>query len=165
MSDKIVTTTRRRVIATAAAASVAALVSAPHLALAENEHKPHRVMSNNERIVRNFIAAWSNLDAEELVSYFTEDGTYHNMMLEPVTGHENLKAFIGGFLSNWSETNWEVTRVLAEGDTVIAERIDRTRIGDRQVDLPCVGVFEMRDRKIAVWRDYFDLATYTSAVS
>jgi len=33
------------------------------------------------------------------------------------------------------------------------------------VDLPCVGVFEMRDGKIAVWRDYFDLGTYQRAMA
>jgi limonene-1,2-epoxide hydrolase len=164
MSHEAKTTSRRHVL-TAAAAAGAILAVGSKAALAENEHKPHRVMSNNERVVRNFISAWSNLDVAELVSYFTEDGVYHNMMLEPVSGHENLTAFIGGFLSNWSETDWEITNVLSEGDTVVTERIDRTRIGDKRVDLPCAGIFEMRGGKIAVWRDYFDLATYTSAVS
>ena len=51
-------------------------------------------MSDNEKVVRDFIAAWSNLDAEELAGYFTEDGTYHNMMLDPVSGRENLIAFM-----------------------------------------------------------------------
>ena len=31
---------------------------------------------NNEAIVREFIAAWSRLDPEELASYFCEDGIY-----------------------------------------------------------------------------------------
>ena len=43
---------------------------------------------------------------------------------------------------------------------MIAERLDRTEAGEKNVDLPCTGVFEMRDGKIAVWRDYFDMATY-----
>ena len=42
---------------------------------------------------------------------------------------------------------------------VIAERLDRTKAGDKSVDLPCTRVFEMRDGKIKVWRDYFDLGT------
>ena len=45
------------------------------------------------------------------------------------------------------------------------ERVDRTEVGDRSVELPCTGVFEMEDGKIKVWRDYFDLKTYTSALS
>jgi limonene-1,2-epoxide hydrolase len=141
--------------------AAAAIASAPSAALAE--HHEGGAMSNNERIIRAFIAAWSNLDPAELVTYFTADGIYHNMMLEPVSGHENLQAFIGGFVGNWSETEWEVINIVADGDIVMAERMDRTRIGDKRVDLPCTGVFEMRGGKIAVWRDYFDLATYTGA--
>lgn len=120
-------------------------------------------MADNEKRVRAFVEAWSRLDAEELVDYFAADGTYHNMMLEPVTGHENLRQFIGGFLSNWSESDWEIVNLVSSGDLVVAERVDRTRIGERSVALPCVGVFEMENGKIKVWRDYFDMATYTTA--
>jgi limonene-1,2-epoxide hydrolase len=38
-------------------------------------------------------------------------------------------------------------------------------MGDKSVDLPCCGVFEMTDGKIRVWRDYFDLGTYTRAAA
>ena len=43
-------------------------------------------MHDNEKIIREFIAAWSNLDADELTGYFTEDGVYHNMPTDPVAG-------------------------------------------------------------------------------
>jgi limonene-1,2-epoxide hydrolase len=124
-----------------------------------------KAMGDNETIVRNFIAAWSRLDVEELVSFFTEDGTYHNMMAKPVSGHDNLRKFIGGFVKGWTATEWEIVNMLSRGDVVVAERIDRTRSGDKKVDLPCIGVFEMRGGKINVWRDYFDLATYTKAIT
>ena len=42
--------------------------------------------------------------------------------------------------------------------------MDRTVVAGRKVDLPCVGIFEMENGKIKVWRDYFDLATFTGAV-
>ena len=38
-------------------------------------------------------------------------------------------------------------------------------LGDRYVELPCCGVFEMQAGKIKVWRDYFDLDTYMKAVA
>jgi limonene-1,2-epoxide hydrolase len=121
-------------------------------------------MANNETTVRSFIAAWSRLDANELVGFFTEDGTYHNMMAKPVSGRENLRKFIAGFLKGWTATEWDIVNIVSRGDVVMAERVDRTRFGDKKVDLPCVGVFEMQDGKIKVWRDYFDLATFTKAV-
>jgi limonene-1,2-epoxide hydrolase len=122
-------------------------------------------MTGNVAIVREFIAAWSRLDVDELVSYFAQDGIYHNMPIAPVQGHEALRQFIKGFAGGWTSTDWEVLNIVSSGDVVIAERIDRTVAGGKQVELPCCGVFELRDGKIAVWRDYFDMATYTRALA
>lgn len=118
----------------------------------------------NQQIIREFVAAWSRLDADELVTYFTADGTYYNMPIAPVSGEENLREFIGNFLQSWDKTDWEILNIMAHGDVVFVERIDRTVVAGRQVDLPCVGVFEMENGKIKMWRDYFDMATFTNAV-
>lgn len=121
-------------------------------------------MPDNDRIVRDFIEAWSRLNVEEIVAFFAPDGVYHNMMNVPIAGHDNLRRFIGGFIKDWTKTYWDVINILSHGDVVVAERLDRTRLGDKSVDLPCCGVFELRNGKIKVWRDYFDLATYTRAI-
>lgn len=116
-------------------------------------------MSNAE-IVREFIAAWSRLDPAELAGYFSEDGIYHNMPTGPVQGRKNIEEMIRGFTASWTETRWEIRHLLVDGDLVITERVDRTRTGEKSVDLACTGVFEMEGGKIKVWRDYFDLGTY-----
>jgi limonene-1,2-epoxide hydrolase len=121
-------------------------------------------MADNAQIVRDFIAAWSRLDPAELAGYFTEDGCYYNMPAQPVTGRQNVEQFIRGFSSGWKSTEWEVLNLVAQGDVVFAERLDRTRTAKGDVDLPCCGVFEMQDGKIKVWRDYFDLGTYMKAM-
>jgi len=117
-------------------------------------------MQENERIVREFIEAWSRLDPVELAGYFADDGVYHNMPAGPVTGRDNVEKLIRGFIASWTQTTWDVLHVLCSGDVVVAERLDRTRAGGKAVDLPCVGVFELEAGKIKTWRDYFDLATY-----
>lgn len=122
-------------------------------------------MNPNERIVLDFIAAWSRLDVDELVSYFAEDGVYHNMPTKPVQGREKLRAFIGGFIAPWTRTQWDVIAVASSGDRVFVERLDHTQAGARAVDLPCCGVFEMENGKIKVWRDYFDMGTYARAMA
>jgi limonene-1,2-epoxide hydrolase len=122
-------------------------------------------MADNTRIVRDFIAAWSRLDADELAGYFTEDGTYYNMPTRPVSGRDNVRDFIRGFAAGWASTQWDVVNIIAADDVVIAERVDRTKTkAGKSVDLPCCGVFEMQDGKIKVWRDYFDLGVFMKAV-
>jgi limonene-1,2-epoxide hydrolase len=39
------------------------------------------------------------------------------------------------------------------------ERIDFFTIGGTPVGLPICGVFEIKDGRIAAWREYFDLAS------
>ena len=120
---------------------------------------------DNEKVIRDFIEAWSRLDPEELSSFFTADGVYHNMPTGPVAGRENVQKMIAGFISAWTETRWDVLNLVSAGNVVIAERLDRTKAGDKAVDLPCTGVFELEDGKIKVWRDYFDLTTYVKGMS
>jgi limonene-1,2-epoxide hydrolase len=118
------------------------------------------VMSDNETIVRKFIAAWSRLDAEELASFFCDDGIYHNIPMGPVEGRENVENLIRGFIGSWTATDWEILNIASTGNLVFVERVDRTQAGDRSCDLPCNGVFELEGGKIKVWRDYFDMNTY-----
>ncbi len=120
-------------------------------------------MADNVSIIRDFCAAWSKLDADAVMAYFAPDPTYHNMPGPPLTGTETVRAGIERFLKGWSATTWDIVNIAGNGDVVIAERVDRIDAGGKHVDLPVVGVFEMKDGKIAAWRDYFDLATYTRA--
>ena len=122
-------------------------------------------MSTNEKIIRDFVDAWPRLDVDEITGYFAEDGVYHNMMLDPVAGQTALKGFIGAFIANWSEVKWEILTLVSKGDTVIAERVDRMKVDGKPVALPCCGVFELEGGKIKVWRDYFDLATFSKAAN
>lgn len=121
-------------------------------------------MGDPEQIVRDFCAAWSRLDADELAAFFTEDGVYHNMPAAPVAGRVAVRDFIAGFSADWLETDWEIVSIAAAGDRVFCERVDRTRTEKGEVALPCLGVFELENGLIARWRDYFDLGTYLRAI-
>ena len=121
-------------------------------------------MPSNTEIITEFVQAWSNLNPEELAAYFTEDGCYYNMPTQPVKGREAVQAFIANFLANWTETQWDILNIAEAGDVVVCERLDRTKTTAGNVDLPCVGVFEMQDGKIKEWRDYFDLGTFMKAM-
>lgn len=121
----------------------------------------------NDDIVSAFIAEWSNAkpDVAHLASYFTEDAVYHNMPTAPVTGRPAIQQTFAGIISQVEPRGWEILSQLSSGDTVVNERIDRFAKGDKNVELPVVGVFELRDGKIAAWRDYFDMSTWLKALA
>lgn len=122
-------------------------------------------MSVNENFVRLFITSWSRMDAEELSKFFLEDGVYHNMPMQPAKGRDAIRALIKSFAKAWVSTDWEIVSLISHGEMVVAERIDHTVMGDKRVDLPCCGVFQIKQGRIAIWRDYFDMATYAKALA
>jgi limonene-1,2-epoxide hydrolase len=55
---------------------------------------------------------------------------------------------------------------MSAGNVVVNERLDRFRIGEGWLELPVAGFFEVTDDgRISVWRDYFDMATYTNRLA
>ena len=100
-------------------------------------------MHDNEGIIVEFVAAWSQLDPARLASYFTEDGCYYNMPVNPVKGRDNVQQFIASSTANWTATDWEIVYLVAECDVLFCERVDRTQFAEGGVDLPCLGVFEI----------------------
>ena len=119
-------------------------------------------MADAESIVREFCAAWSRLDADELTGYFTDDAVYHNMPLAPLNGREEIRTFLAGFLAGVTFAEFEILHIVSDGDLVMTERVDHFTMGGREIGMPVSGTFELRDGKIAAWRDYFDMAAVTA---
>lgn len=111
-------------------------------------------------VVTAFAEAWSTGDVDEIMAYFTADAVYHNVPVEPLEGTEAIRAGIEGFLAMGSFT-FEIVNQVAAGDLVLNERIDRIATPDGgEIVLPVAGVFELRDGRIAAWRDYFDMTPF-----
>ena len=117
-------------------------------------------MRDPETVVRDFCAAWSRRDIGELLGYFTDDAVYHNMPLAPVSGKDGIREILNLFVPPAGVIEFEMRNVASRGPVVFTERVDRFTIAGKTVSLPVAGVFEIRDGKIAAWRDYFDLATW-----
>lgn len=123
-------------------------------------------MTSADTVVTEFCKLWVTPDPGEIATWFTEDGVYHNMPMAPAEGREAIEEFIAGFTAAVDGIDFIVHRQLADGDVVMNERTDVMRFKDgRTLSLPVTGVFEVRDGKIAAWRDYFDMATVTAAFS
>jgi limonene-1,2-epoxide hydrolase len=113
-------------------------------------------------VVRRFCDAWSKGDVDGVVGYFTDDAVYHNIPMEPVTGPDAIREFIAGFTGSIEKIEFRVDNIAAHGNVVMTERVDIFTLPGKTIDLPVMGTFEVRDGKIAAWRDYFDLNQFMS---
>lgn len=120
-------------------------------------------MTDPETLVREFCDAWSKKDPDLLTDYFTEDGVYHNMPMQALEGRDAIRGFLTGFLSGVETAEFRMLHVVASRDVVMTERVDVFRTAEgREGAFPVAGIFEIRDGKIAAWRDYFDMAQVTA---
>lgn len=117
--------------------------------------------AENETMVREFCAAFARRDVDELLTYFTPDAVYHNMPMAPVQGTAAIRGVLEMFIKPAQSIDFAMLKIASSGDTVFTERVDTFQIGERRVELPISGIFDMSGGKIAAWRDYFDLATWT----
>jgi limonene-1,2-epoxide hydrolase len=117
-----------------------------------------------DELVTEFCKNWSTPDPDLLASYFAEDAVYHNIPMEPVQGRAAIKTFIEGFLAGFDGIDFAVHRQVSDGGLVFNERTDTMRRKDGTgIPLPVTGVFEIKDDRIAAWRDYFDMQTIARA--
>ena len=118
----------------------------------------------NADITSDFIAAWNNKDLDAIMEFFTEDAAYANVpMGPPNVGKAAIRAFIEGFIGSASAIEFIVHHQVEGADGVVMnERTDILTMGDKRIELPVMGVFEFEGGKISVWRDYFDMAVFTS---
>jgi limonene-1,2-epoxide hydrolase len=113
-------------------------------------------------VVRRFCEAWSELDVDALMTFFTDDAVYHNMPIAPVTGRDAIRTTIEGFARGAERIEFRIVAAVSEGTLVFTERVDVFMMPGATVELPVAGVFELKDGRIAAWRDYFDLNQFMS---
>jgi len=111
--------------------------------------------------VTALIKANEARDIEALLALLTDDIVYENVPMGVMHGHDEVRAMLGPFAEGAERIEWEVLEQVEDGDTVMNERIDRFWLaGGHEIELRVAGVFKVRDGKVAVWRDYFDLAEF-----
>lgn len=115
--------------------------------------------------VAAFVTAWPTGDASSLGPFFSESATYHNGPLEPACGPEAIMAAFAVMMQLGGEVGVEEVRVVADGPIVMTERVDHWKGDEHTAHLRVAGLVEVHDGLITAWRDYFDLAEFTSQVS
>jgi limonene-1,2-epoxide hydrolase len=122
-------------------------------------------VSDSEALVLKFCTAFGRRDIDELLGFFTDDAIYHNIPMAPATGKAEIRAALEMFIPDSPAIEFEMLNIASNGPVVFTERIDRMTIMGNQVAAPVAGVFEVRDGKIAAWRDYFDLQQFMTPAS
>jgi limonene-1,2-epoxide hydrolase len=110
-------------------------------------------------VVKEFMSAMEVMDYDRALALVTDDCEYVNMPMGAVKGPDGIRSVLEPFFGALLENEFVIRTIVAEGDTVFVERLDRHRIQDGWFELPVAGVLELRDGRIAAWREYFDMAT------
>ena len=118
---------------------------------------------NCEKIVNDLFAAWTRLNLDEVMSYFADDAVWDNVPMAPAKGAVAIREMTHGFMKDASAFSAKILKSVHDVNTVFNSRLDTIVMKNgKKADVPVAGMFELNDAgKIKVWRDYFDLATFT----
>lgn len=123
--------------------------------------------ANCEKVVGDLLAAWTRLNLDEVMSLFAEDAVWDNVPMSPAKGKQAIREMTHGFMKDASAFSAVILKSAHEGNVVFNSRVDTlTMKNGKKAEIPVAGMFELDDAgKIKVWRDYFDLATFTKQIS
>jgi len=103
----------------------------------------------------DYLASWGTLDVEQVVRWFTDDITYHDMTINHgAEGIEQMRKFVKGSFRNMPEARFEFVRGHGDDKGYSIEWIMHP------IDVPGVSVGRLRDGKICSNRDYWNGAAY-----
>jgi ketosteroid isomerase-like protein len=119
-------------------------------------------LEDNKKVVAELWARLYRKDWDGLAALIADDGFYEDVPApDPgARGPANVVARLRSGLEPVARFEHELHRTVAEGDTVIVEHTETWHFetGEKVVN-HFVTVHEVRDGKIALWRDYWDLGT------
>lgn len=112
-----------------------------------------------KNILKIYEDAWVNQDPEKILSIFTEDGTYHEKVLEkPLVGHEQIKQYWQSkVVEEQSDIKFKLLNYYVEGDILIAEwdASFYSAEKNKRVHIKEVAIMEISKNKIKSLREYW----------
>jgi limonene-1,2-epoxide hydrolase len=109
----------------------------------------------NDGLIRAFIDTFAGRDAELLGPYFTDDITFENYGDGPVQGRRAVVDVWARVFTAFAEVRFETLSQAVNGDLVFAEQVHGLALpGGGLAPIKNMAVYELRDGRIAAWRDY-----------
>lgn len=111
-------------------------------------------------VVTRLCSEWPTLTREDFHEMLTPDCLYINMPMPDTrcTGPDQAFAMLAAFSGGWN-VEMEILHIQGDAKVVLTERVKRfvsKSDAGKVAALHVMGAFEMKDGKIAHWRDYFD---------
>jgi len=144
--------------ASIAAAVVALLLSTSPL-LADQS-------ADSEKVVKSFVDSWTTKPIDEIMAHLDENVVFINIPEpKPIKGRADAKAFLQPFFRKDPLTvpftfTTKIDHLVANGGTVMLDRVDTFVIAGKTWSIPVATLFEVKNGKITVWKDYFDQAQF-----
>jgi limonene-1,2-epoxide hydrolase len=111
--------------------------------------------ADNDTLVRDFVDAFNTMDADRLVPFLHDEVTFRNYGDDEIHGRERVLKVWAGVFSNFEQVKFETVHQAVNGEVVIAEQVHGLALPDGPLaPIMNMAVYEIRDGKIATWRDY-----------
>jgi ketosteroid isomerase-like protein len=130
----------------------------------------------NVAIVRELFELFAKRDHERAFAYYDPDIEWDATRMEEMLpdlanvyrGHDGVRTYWRGWLSAWSDLDFELEDVLDAGDEVVA-MVSHQRVWGRhsgiEIEMPPYAlVFTLRDGKVIRWRSFADQESALEAV-
>ncbi|MBJ21779.1 MAG: limonene-1,2-epoxide hydrolase [bacterium] len=110
-----------------------------------------------EAVVRDLCEAFSRMNVDELLGFFTPDAVYEKMPVGRFAGEAEIRGTLDEFFGPEVRVQFKIANLVSAGNTVCVERVIEFKTVDHEISLPAMAIFEVNDAgKVTAWRDYFD---------
>ena len=116
-------------------------------------------------VANDMIDAWNKMDWERAYGLIAEDGILHSVMREPIVGRDVIRTRLDTLFVGLERIELQVTNIGVVNDVVMIERVDDFNYNGKHSRIPVVGVMEISNGKVDVWREYYDKASLMAALT
>ena len=115
-------------------------------------------------ITTAFLDDLARTDLDAALTCIDDDIAYTNVGMPTIHGKRKVAKVFGPMAQHRFAFDYRMINISADGPVVLTERIDEIQIGRVRLQFWVCGRFEIREGRIAVWRDYFDYFDFTRAI-
>jgi limonene-1,2-epoxide hydrolase len=113
-------------------------------------------------LVEAFFAALRAGDIERALGLMSDDVIYQNVPFPAANGKAAVRRALVGFGRVFNAFDVKIKNIAARDGVVLTERVDLLSGPYADLEIWVCGTFEVKDGRITLWRDYFDLAQSTA---